>query len=512
MAAAVAAGLSVATLPGPAPALAATPTFAHRYSAQGWTDVSQTGAAVVACPEPACQDGSDLTLTRSWVDVDQDPSTVNSSRAVLTIPPRADVDWVGLYWAGDRGTRADAGAPRCDAAPQAGTPPTLPPDEDKANQVKVGVNDKPYTVATANSLIDLTGPNGGTGFQAYVDITSLVRPAARATDPTEVRLTVAELQVASGPGCGGGWIALLAYSYRDGPDKTYAPDYRSIGVYDGGLVLADWQTQQVQLDGVPAASQDGPQPRLLSSLFGSGQALGSAPLTFGGSAVDRAGTGVTVATLGLGYQQARSPVPAGAVKPGATVGFTAMRGGFVSGVVTLSTPLPVKVKLSVATSIDPPAATVGSAATLTVTLTNEADIPATGVKVAVELPPGLRLTATTPGYDNGFWSPEPVAPRGSATLSLPVLIGDAGALISTARISGSDLPNENPPGLTSSATVTATLSPGPVATTQAQESVIGAQPWSLPEVAPAILFGIGLFLLGLLLLSLVVVRHRARLR
>jgi uncharacterized repeat protein (TIGR01451 family) len=235
-------------------------------------------------------------------------------------------------------------------------------------------------------------------------------------------------------------------------------------------------------------------------------------LTFGGSAVSRTGTGVGSITSGLGYQQASSPVPAAAVKPGATLGMTSTRGGFVTGVVALSTPLPVKVRLSVATSVDPPAATVGSAATLTVRLTNEGDIVASGVKVAVELPPGLRLHGETPGYDNGIWSPDPVTPHGSASLALPVVLADAGALVSTARITASDLPNQNPPNQTASTTVTATASPVPVGTTPAQEGVVGAQSWTLPEVAPAILFGIGLFLLGLLLLSLAVVRHRARLR
>jgi uncharacterized repeat protein (TIGR01451 family) len=506
--------MGAAILPGPAPAAAAA-AFTLRYSTEGWADVIQTGAPALACPAeaPACQDGSDPTAATSWADVDQDPSTVNSSRAVLAIPPKASVDWVGLYWAGDRGTRGDGVQPRCEAAPDAAMPPTLPPAPQKANQVKLRVGDKPYAVVTANSLTTVTGPDGGTGFQAYDDITTLVRPAAGAPAPAELTITVAELQVASGPGCGGGWTAVLTYSYADGPDRTYAPDFRSVAVFDGTLTARAGVANEVRLNGVPDPTQEGQQPRLTSSLFASGQALGEDALWLGSARVPRSGNGVTGITgqSGPGYQLATSPVPPSAIGPGAALGVTAARDGFVTAVLGLSTPLPAKVKLSVLTAVNPTTVSVGSEATVIVTVRNDADLNASGVKVTVRLAAGLRLVAAQ-GYDasTGTWSAGAVAAHGSAELSLRVIVEDTGDLVSTAKITASDIPNQNPPGDGSSVTVTAIRGAGPTAAAPAPTSVVRTQAWAWPQVAPATLFGIGLFLLGLLLLSLAVVRHRAR--
>jgi uncharacterized repeat protein (TIGR01451 family) len=478
--------------------------------------VIQTGAAALACPAdaPACQDGSDPTAATSWADVDQDPSTVNSSRAVLAIPPKASVDWVGLYWAGDRGTRGDGVQPRCDAAPDAAMPPTLPPAPERANQVKLRVGDKPYVVVTANSLTTVTGPGGGIGFQAYDDITTLVRPAAGAPAPAELTITVAELQVASGPGCGGGWTAVLAYSYADGPDRTYAPDFRSVAVFDGTLTAQAGVANEVHLNGVPDPTREGPQPRLTSSLFASGQALGEDALTLGSARVPRSGNGVTGITgqPGPGYQLATSPVPPSAIGPGATLGITAARDGFVTAVLGLSTPLPVTVKLSVLTAVNPTSISVGSEATVTVTVRNDADLNASGVIVTVRLPAGLRLVADTQNYDasTGVWSAGVVTAHGSAELSLRVNVEDTGDLVSTAKITASDISNQDPSGDAASVTVTAIRGADPTPSTSVPASVVGTQAWTWPQVAPATLFGIGLFLLGLLLLSLAVVRHRAR--
>jgi uncharacterized repeat protein (TIGR01451 family) len=550
---AVAAVVGAAVVPHPASAVAAVPdtgvTFTLRYSGQGWGDVTQTGAASLTCRTPwigsggppsgpaaqslatpwigsgrppsgpaaqslaACQDGSDPTRPTTWVDVDQDLSTVNSSRAVLAIPPKASVDWVGLYWAGDRGSRADDGQPRCDAAPANASPPTLPPAPDKANQVKLSVGDKAYQVVTANSLTAVTGPGGGTGFQAYVDITSLVRPVA---GTPQLAISVADLQAAAGPGCGGGWTAVLAYSYADGPDKTSAPDFRSIAIFDGTLTTRAGVEQEVRLPGVPTPAPTGPPPRLTSSLFASGQGLGQHALTLGSALVPRTGDGVTEITgqPGAGYHRATSPIPPNAIAPDPTLGVTTARNTFVTAVLGLSTPLAVKVNLSVATAMDPTTAPVGAEATLTVTVRNDADVNAYGVQVTVRLPAGLTLVGQPPNYfpGTGVWRTGAVAAHGSSGLSLRVLVKATGDLVSSAQITATDLPNENPPGNTGKVTFVAVpgAGPSPSPSRPAQASVVTAEAWRWPQVAPAALFGTGLFLLGLLLLSVAVIRHRAR--
>jgi uncharacterized repeat protein (TIGR01451 family) len=204
-------------------------------------------------------------------------------------------------------------------------------------------------------------------------------------------------------------------------------------------------------------------------------------------------------------------VPPSAIGPGAALGVTATRDGFVTAVLGLSTPLPVKVKLSVLTAVNPTTVSVGLETTLTVTVRNDADLNASGIKVTVRLPAGMRLGAETQDYDasTGVWSAGAIAAHGSAELSLQVIVEDTGHLVSTAEITASDIPNQNPSGDGASVTITAIRSAGPTPSTSAPASVVMTQAWTWPQVAPATLFGIGLFLLGLLLLSLAVVRHRA---
>jgi hypothetical protein len=127
---------------------------------------------------------------------------------------------------------------------------------------------------------------------------------------------------------------------------------------------------------------------------------------------------------------------------------------------------------------------------------------------------GLKLAAEAPGYDagTGVWSASPVAAHGSTALFLRVVVEDPGDLVSTAKITASDLPNQNQPGESASVTVTAVPTAGPAPSTPAQASVVTADSPVWQQIAPAILFGVGLFLLGLFLLSLAIVRHRARAR
>jgi uncharacterized repeat protein (TIGR01451 family) len=481
--------------------------FTLRYSAQGWGDLTQAGAAAVACPTegPTCQDGTDASIPTAWVDVDADPSTVDSSRAVLAIPPRAAVDWVGLYWAGDRGTRT-SGQPACDAAAQAAQAAVPPPSPDRANQVKLAVGDRPYTQVTAGAVTSVTGPGGGIGYQAYADITAVLRPVASG----QITLTVADIQVAQGPGCVGGWTVMLAYSYPDGPDHTYAPNYRSVTVFDGVAATPVGSPIDVRLDGLVTPTEGPVEPRLSLSILASGQALGAGGVSLGGTPVARAGPG-TIGTPGPGYQLATVPVATTAIGRGTTgtaLTLSPVRGGFVAAAVGLSTPLPIKVDLSVHASLHPSTVAVGSETTLTVTVRNDAEVTAYGVAITARLPAGLTLVNDVPSYEpgTGRWHTGKVLALGSTSLSLSLRAEAAGTYTSTAEVTATDVPDTDTQDDVASVTLIAVAAPpseavdprGPVAA--ATEGT-----W----LTPAVLFGTGLFLLGVFLCSVVVIRSRS---
>jgi uncharacterized repeat protein (TIGR01451 family) len=477
-------------LVGPAPGAAAMAApLTPRHSAQGWVDLIQTGAAVLGCPEgaTACLDRSDPSIPTDWVDVDSDPSTVNSSRAGLALPPGAAVNWAGLYWGGVRG-------------------------DGPADQIRLAIGDSGYTAVAATSIAEMTGG----AFQAYADITALLGPVAGSSEPVPVPLTVANVAVARGPGGVGGWAAVVAYSYPNGPDPTYAPKYRTVAVYDGAVAVAAGVPEDLRLERLPTGTEEA---RLTTALLFQGTGV---DLAVAGAPVPRSGDGVTgvAGVPGPGYHLATSPV-AGEGVAGDTVTATVSAAGpaYVGTVLGLSRVLPVRVDLSVSTALEPSTLTVGGDAALTVSVRNDSDLRATGVAVALRLPSGVTLTRAVTGYDagTGVWSVGAVPARGSVDLTLPLRVLAAGRLAATAEISASHLPDpDSSPGdgapeqddLAEFALTVASAVPSP--TTEAAQAVVpepSSTPWS--RLAPAALFGIGLVALGLLMLLIVVVRGRA---
>src|SRR5262249_7440757 len=89
-----------------------------RFSGGGWLGLIQAAAPILACP-----DGSARCAAPALTDVDSDQSTVDSSRAALTIPPGAVVSWAGLVWAADGATGDPA---HCAGARDGSQPPTPP--------------------------------------------------------------------------------------------------------------------------------------------------------------------------------------------------------------------------------------------------------------------------------------------------------------------------------------------------------------------------------------------------
>ena len=500
-------GAAAPSFTAPAPPAA----FTLRYSAQGWVGLTQAGAAQVKCDgdDAACGNG---TAATDWVDTDDDDATVNSTSAQLTIPAGAAIGWAGLYWAGDRGTRSGDAPARCDAAAEGTPPATPPPASDRTNQISVKVDSGRYAVVTASALADVTSPAGGTAFQAYADITALLRPHQTPEAPRPVRLTVANLQVAHGPDCVGGWTAILAYNFPAGPDPTNAPAYRGVAVFDGVVATADGVLAEIRLDGLQTPTEDALDAHLAMALQTSGSVDG---LELGGVALKRPD-----GEDRRGYRRAAVAVPGEALRPGATgatVRIDTGRSAFVAGVFGVTHRLPATVDLAVSTTVAPTSAPVGGEATLTVTVRNEATLPASGVVVTARLPTGLTLIQPVEGYDaeSGAWSVGRVAAGGTAALSLRVRVAQAGGLTTTAEVTASELPDvDSTPGDGRPAeddvafvTLTGTEQP-PSPTTDPLGAA--APPGSEPpvQILPFALFGVGLFLLGVLMFSIVVLRNR----
>jgi uncharacterized repeat protein (TIGR01451 family) len=500
---------SASPVPATAPAAAAPATpggLTARYAGQGWGDLLQAGAAQLSCAGAAgC---ADPTQPAFYIDSDTDPSTVNSTRASLAVPPAATVDWAGLYWAGDLASRPGGAPPRCES-PEPITAVAAPPrDPAKANQVRVAVNAGAYQALTAGSMSNVTGPGGGPGFQAYADITALVRTA-----PSPVTLTVADLQVAQGFGCAGGWTAVVAYSYPDGPDRTYAPDFRTIAVYDEVLSAPAGVVQSVGLAGFALPPAGTVQARVSSSVLASGQVVPAGGLSLDGVPVPLSGAGVSgiAGNPGPGYHRATTPVAFGALAPGVTSAAATVvsgRDGFVAVVLGVSTALPVPANLALTTSVDPRSVRVGDAANLTVTLRNDGTLADTGVVVTVHLPPGLTVLSAPAQYDigSGQWTVGKLAAQGKTTLTLLVRATEPGNMDALAEITASDLPQADPDPAALSLVAQVAGSPVPADSAQPAAASGG---WSFPSLPPGVFFGIGIFALGLLALSLVVIRIRS---
>ena len=131
-------------------------TFAVRKTITQRGDVLLVGNTLLTCPTAAsgcttAQNGTgnnnDFAMT--WVDIDGDASTFNSSRATLTLPVGATVSYAALYWGGD-----SAGAP---------TPASR-------NVVRFATPVAGYANVTSSNL-DVSG----TRYAAFADVTTQVQ-------------------------------------------------------------------------------------------------------------------------------------------------------------------------------------------------------------------------------------------------------------------------------------------------------------------------------------------------
>ncbi|GAA3841632.1 hypothetical protein GCM10022243_05070 [Saccharothrix violaceirubra] len=188
---------------------------------------------------PNANAGNDAYYMR-WYDVDGQGNTVNSTRASITIPPGARVDYARLNWAGDTGTirLADgtvSPTPGCSTRQFLGGAGTsnLPSGTPESTSVRVTIGGGTQTsyapqVISRDALANV--PNSQPQFySAYANVTSQFAAAPTGSAQT---ITVGNIWTPEGFGCFGGWSLVLVYAY-DQPDATYAPTKREIFLYDG---------------------------------------------------------------------------------------------------------------------------------------------------------------------------------------------------------------------------------------------------------------------------------------
>lgn len=212
----VTAALAALALAGSASA-AVTP-FTARYTSNTTGDVSIAGNTVLTCPPAAggCTGvlaggvGRNNDYAMTYVDIDGDPATFDSSSADVSLPSGAQVLFAGLYWGGRSGAGGGGGA----AAPNAGARTTV-----KLKAPGAGA----YTSVTGSETGDVG--DAANAYQAFADVTAQVTAAGNGT------YTVADVQAATGTDAYGGWSLVVAY-------RDAASPLRNLAVFDGFEVVS----------------------------------------------------------------------------------------------------------------------------------------------------------------------------------------------------------------------------------------------------------------------------------
>lgn len=235
--------------------------FTLNFSKTVFGDVLHVGNGNSACPtatsptdpfgapKAECATAQDRTNTSptgindsffmTWADVDSSAATYNSSRATVTIPTGATVEFARLSWSGDTGTirLADgtvSALPGCNTRQflaGAGTA-VLPAGTPESTSVRVTVGANP-TVTHAPQVISRDAlanvPASQPQFYAaYANITSTL---AAAPTGVPVDVTVGNIWSPQGFGCYSGWSLSVVYSYPTA--NVNAPSSRHVAIYDG---------------------------------------------------------------------------------------------------------------------------------------------------------------------------------------------------------------------------------------------------------------------------------------
>ncbi|MGW0843648.1 DUF3344 domain-containing protein [Streptomyces sp. NPDC002787] len=161
--------------------------------------------------------GFDMT----YVDVDKDPNTYNSSRAEVRVPEGSRVSYARLYWGGNLRVGEQK-----------------PPRDN--GRVLVAEPGGEYKEVLADTVVGHRVAHGADAFQASADVTRLVRESGPGL------YTVAQVNVAMGrsaAGAWGGWTLVVAYENPEQP-------LRHLTVWDGFDALKSGAGQEIRLRGM----------------------------------------------------------------------------------------------------------------------------------------------------------------------------------------------------------------------------------------------------------------------
>lgn len=242
--------LALAGIWAPAGALAVAPSappspeaarlaFAQRYHALQHGGIVRAANVSISCRMPKAVRGSRLSTARScppvraggtgvngdfdmsYVDVDKDPNTYNSSRAEVRLPKGSRVSYARLYWGGNLRVGEQK-----------------PPKDN--GRVLVAEPGGKYRQVLADTVVGHRVAHGADAFQASADVTRLVRQSGRGL------YTVAQVNVAKGrsaAGAWGGWTLVVAY-------ENAAKPLRHLAVWDGFDALKSGAGQEILLRGL----------------------------------------------------------------------------------------------------------------------------------------------------------------------------------------------------------------------------------------------------------------------
>ena len=194
--------------------------FELRFSTNDTGSIKGIANTLMTCPasDDDCSRAQNVSPTTTggrdhnnhfdmtYVDVDSDSSTFNSSTANLSVPAGSDILFAGLYWGGDRSGSGSRAAPDPEA-------------RDKAKFKLPGSNS--YLKLTADKLDDSS--HNKYRYQAFKDVTGLLAPLANSGSGT---YAVANVQAGKGSDHYAGWNLVVVY-------RNTAEPARNLTVFDG---------------------------------------------------------------------------------------------------------------------------------------------------------------------------------------------------------------------------------------------------------------------------------------